>query len=50
MWLAVLMCVLTGYLLGNLNGAVSMSVLLGKDDIRNHGSGNAGLTNMHRVY
>jgi len=50
MWLAVLMCVLTGYLLGNLNGAVSMSVLLGKDDIRNHGSGNAGLTNFMRRY
>ncbi len=50
MWLAVLMSVLTGYLLGNLNGAVSMSVLLGKDDIRNHGSGNAGLTNFMRRY
>ena len=35
MWLSVLMIILTGYLLGNLNGAVSMSVLLGKDDIRN---------------
>lgn len=50
MWLAVVLCVLTGYLLGNLNGAVSMSVLLGKDDIRNHGSGNAGLTNFMRRY
>ncbi len=50
MWLAVLMSVLTGYLLGNLNGAVSMSALLGKDDIRNHGSGNAGLTNFMRRY
>ena len=50
MWLAVLLSVLTGYLLGNLNGAVNMSVLLGKDDIRNHGSGNAGLTNFMRRY
>ena len=50
MWLAVVLCVLTGYLLGNLNGAVSMSVLLSKDDIRNHGSGNAGLTNFMRRY
>lgn len=50
MWLAVLMTVLAGYLLGNLNGAVCMSVLLGNDDIRNHGSGNAGLTNFLRRY
>ena len=50
MWLSVLMCVLTGYMLGNLNGAVSISVLLTKDDIRNHGSGNAGLTNFMRRF
>ena len=50
MYLAVLMSILAGYLLGNLNGAVSMSNLLGKDDIRNHGSGNAGLTNFMRRY
>ena len=49
MWLSVLMCVLVGYMLGNLNGAVSMSLLLSKDDIRNHGSGNAGTTNALRV-
>ena len=50
MWLPVLITVLAGYLLGNLNGAVSMSVLLSKDDIRNHGSGNAGLTNFMRRF
>ena len=50
MWLSVLMSLLTGYMLGNLNGAVSMSTLLGKDDIRNHGSGNAGLTNFMRRF
>lgn len=50
MWLSVLMAVLAGYLLGNLNGAVNMSILLGKDDIRNHGSGNAGLTNFMRRF
>ena len=50
MWLAVLMSLLAGYMLGNLNGAVSMSTLLGKDDIRNHGSGNAGLTNFMRRF
>ena len=50
MWLSVLICVLAGYMLGNLNGAVSISVLLTKDDIRNHGSGNAGLTNFMRRF
>lgn len=50
MWLSVLMSLLVGYMLGNLNGAVSMSTLLGKDDIRNHGSGNAGLTNFMRRF
>lgn len=50
MWLSVLMCVLVGYMLGNLNGAVNISLLLSKDDIRNHGSGNAGLTNFMRRF
>ncbi len=50
MWLSVLLTVLTGYLLGNLNGAVSMSRLLDNKDVREQGSGNAGLTNFMRVY
>lgn len=50
MWLSVLLTVLTGYLLGNLNGAVSMSRLLGNQDVREQGSGNAGLTNFLRMY
>ncbi len=50
MVMAVMLTLLTGYLLGNLNGAVSISILLGKDDIRNHGSGNAGLTNFMRRF
>lgn len=50
MWLAVLLTVLTGYLLGNLNGAVCMSHLLGHKDVREQGSGNAGLTNFLRMY
>ena len=50
MVMEIVLTVLTGYLLGNLNGAVSMSTLLGKDDIRNHGSGNAGLTNFMRRF
>ena len=40
---------LVGYMLGNLNGAVCMSSLMG-DDVRTHGSGNAGLTNFYRTY
>lgn len=50
MWFSVLIGFLASYLLGNLNGAVSMSVLQGKEDVRTHGSGNAGLTNFVRNY
>lgn len=38
------------YLLGNVNGAVIMSKLLAREDVRKHGSGNAGLTNYIRNY
>jgi glycerol-3-phosphate acyltransferase PlsY len=41
---------LAAYLLGSLNGALLMSRLLLGDDIRNHGSGNAGATNVLRTY
>ena len=37
------------YFLGNHNGAVCVSAML-HDDVRNHGSGNAGLTNFIRNY
>ena len=50
MWFSVLIGVIAGYLLGNLNGAISMSVLVGKEDVRSKGSGNAGLTNFVRNY
>lgn len=49
MWFSVLIGMLTSYLLGNLNGAVCMSALH-HDDVRTHGSGNAGLTNFIRSY
>ena len=49
MWFSVLITVLVGYMLGNLNGAVCMSALM-HDDVRTHGSGNAGLTNFIRNY
>ena len=38
------------YLLGCLNGAVVVSKYILQDDIRNHGSGNAGLTNFYRTF
>ncbi len=41
---------LVAYFLGNLNGAIIVSGLLEKDDVRTHGSGNAGLTNYARSY
>lgn len=50
MWFPILITALTGYLLGNLNGAVLMSNLFAHEDIRSKGSGNAGLTNFVRNY
>lgn len=50
MWFPILITVLVGYLLGNLNGAVLMSNLMAHEDVRSQGSGNAGLTNFARNY
>ena len=50
MWIPIVISVLVSYLLGNLNGAVLMSNLIAKEDVRNSGSGNAGLTNFVRNY
>ena len=47
---AVLLCSILPYLLGSLNAAIIVSRYKYHDDIRNHGSGNAGLTNMARVF
>ena len=46
----VLVTVLLGYFLGCLNGSVMVSHFVIKDDVRQHGSGNAGLTNFYRTY
>ena len=46
----VISCLLIGYLLGNIQTAIIVSRAYYHDDIRNHGSGNAGSTNMVRVY
>lgn len=41
---------LFSYLLGSVNCAIIVSQLHSKDDVRLHGSGNAGMTNMLRTY
>ncbi len=45
----ILLCLVLGYLIGSLNFAIIYSKLRG-DDIRKHGSGNAGATNVLRTY
>lgn len=46
-------CVLTalvGYLLGSILFGVLVSRIMFNDDVRNHGSGNAGMTNVLRTF
>ena len=50
MWYPILITILAGYMLGNLNGAVLVSAIFANEDVRKHGSGNAGLTNYIRNY
>ena len=50
MALAVVITIVVGYLLGNLNGAILISKLMANEDVRSKGSGNAGLTNFVRNY
>ena len=50
MWYRVVIVALGSYLLGNLNGAVIVSRVMAHEDVRSHGSGNAGLTNFIRNY
>lgn len=50
MWFSIAVIVVTCYLLGNLNGSVCISTLVAHEDVRSHGSGNAGLTNFIRNY
>ena len=45
----LLLAVILAYLAGSIPTAVWTSRILLKDDIRNHGSGNAGATNVFRV-
>ena len=48
--LASLTAAAVAYLLGSINCAVLFSTVFFGDDVRNHGSGNAGTTNMLRTY
>ena len=48
--LVILASILPAYLLGGLNGAIITSKLFYREDIREFGSGNPGLTNFYRVY
>lgn len=43
-------CMIVPYLLGSINPAIVFSRKIYKDDVRTHGSGNAGSTNMLRTY
>lgn len=45
-----LIVMLLSYFLGCLNGSVLISHFVVRDDVRSHGSGNAGLTNFYRTY
>jgi len=51
-WLAVaaIGVAVVSYFLGCFNGAVVVSRYILRDDIRDHGSGNAGLSNFYRVF
>ncbi len=48
--LFIIGCISVAYLLGSLNFAVMLSNKKYHDDIRNHGSGNGGTTNMLRTF
>ena len=47
---AMLPAAVIAYFCGCFNGAVIVSKYILRDDIRNHGSGNAGLTNFYRTF
>ena len=49
-FLAMVFCIVVPYLLGSISFAVVLSKGLHHDDVREHGSGNAGSTNMLRTY
>lgn len=48
--ICILAIIIAGYLLGSINLSIILSSKYYKDDIRRHGSGNAGMTNVMRTY
>ena len=46
----VLATILEAYLLGSIDTGILVSRLVYHDDVRNHGSGAAGMTNMLRTF
>ena len=48
--LAILLCCAVGYFIGSINFAIILSKKYHKDDVRQHGSKNAGATNMLRTF
>lgn len=49
-FLGIITSIAVAYLLGSVNFGILLSKRIYHDDIRDHGSGNAGTTNMLRVY
>ena len=49
-WIRVVLIAVAAYFCGCFNGAVIVSKYILRDDVRTHGSGNAGLTNFYRTY
>ena len=47
-WPALLLCAVVAYLLGSISTAIIVTRVMGKRDIREMGSGNAGATNVLR--
>jgi glycerol-3-phosphate acyltransferase PlsY len=49
-WIIICLAAGIGYLIGSISGAIIISRAVNKSDVRTHGSGNAGATNMLRSF
>ena len=49
-WSAILITIVMSYLLGCFNGSIVISKYVLHNDVRNHGSGNGGITNFYRTF
>ena len=48
--LLIILCIVAAYFIGSCNSAIIVVKLLKREDIRNFGSKNAGLTNVLRCF